>query len=1051
MEHSTPPFKADPHQFVLSAEEISVVLAMRSPPSTASTSLPSLSNAFEDFQQPLQVSFAKLDAPIPPNSNPPTAATATSTPSTPQTDRKATQKQTNKWDLGDLFKNQFTLSSTLNKPRWEKLDRILKINFLYTLAIKERVSPTPTEANKNGFTEEVISLSGPPYDHTPADDVPNFLHDTRRLQQVMHAAFDKALYHQSQGFLTEDPVLMYKDLKAYFYGRDNNGIRAARLALDKFHIDARNSLKADITLFEEAITNLEYASDDIIPETIRLSYLDEKFNQDLRLGVKERLTHCQCNSYTYIATMTALKNTPNASVTPGNHSRMNTLQPIKSKDLCNNFLKGKCTYGEKCKYVHGDPAKGGKTPTPLKAITDVQPTVSKVKPTKPKMHARPHYISEAHRIKIGAMTGKVTASNPLGISHNQEVILKFLQGRDDEWDMRGGRDSNGNEYGMNMFSTSDPSSPLTSDAEPRRNPLQTTIPENDVDSEDYDYLYSRSPYPFCHLEPFGHLVDTPPTPFKPRSAPYVAPENRDAGYNGYSYDFLRQPEPIQYQQPHVPEHIDDTEPALLEEPEEPTRTVKDVKSVIRGDIAEFITKTILVFQHVLPSNAVLPGTLKGYISYIYDEVPLGLTAKDKNVTRSVNIFGWKSISTLHHHCQESLHVYLGDPHLLELINVLGNVYLHASTVSQHNDTPLSGESYNSFSPFARTFNHQPARGSYRSSIVCIHDYVHYFNNAMTLPKYSDIKKYLMLTMIYDFMSFTSEYYRHCLQEKKPLPYRMEKPREKLMSILHTFKTSALVNTDHMIEFHQLIEVFLAVAQNAAPTPCRPTEADQIHFRTPDHRRKRSADVPSVQDAPRESAFKKRRYSEGHDEASDDEDEAQLVFSPDHQPRPDSMIIDLSMPMYPSALDPLDLNDVDEVNLDFFSTVSLNAMSTTATTIIMDSGAGRTGTSDMSLLRNVKPSHTTTVTGAFGPAIKPSHTGSFGPHNLDAVYIKSMGPQTLVSLSQFCNAGNKFIGIFTPTEYRMYDASSAMPALKLLNANGIIAERGTVQNGIYVRS
>ena len=108
----------------------------------------------------------------------------------------------------------------------------------------------------------------------------------------------------------------------------------------------------------------------------------------------------------------------------------------------------------------------------------------------------------------------------------------------------------------------------------------------------------------------------------------------------------------------------------------------------------------------------------------------------------------------------SLHVYLGDPYLLELLNVLGNVYLHVSTVSQYNDTPLSGDSYNTFSPFARTFKHRPVKGSYRSSIVCIHDYVHYFNNAMTLPKYSDIKKYLMLTMIYDFMSFTSEYYRH---------------------------------------------------------------------------------------------------------------------------------------------------------------------------------------------------------------------------------------------------------------------------------------------------
>ena len=63
----------------------------------------------------------------------------------------------------------------------------------------------------------------------------------------------------------------------------------------------------------------------------------------------------------------------------------------------------------------------------------------------------------------------------------------------------------------------------------------------------------------------------------------------------------------------------------------------------------------------------------------------------------------------------------------------------------------------------------------------------------------------------------------------------------------------------------------------------------------------------------------------------------------------------------------------------------------------------------------------------------------------------MGPQTLVSLSQFCNAGNQFVGVFTPTEYRMYDLTSALPALNILAAKGIEAERGTVRNGIYIRS
>ena len=500
----------------------------------------------------------------------------------------------------------------------------------------------------------------------------------------MHAAFDKALYHQSQGFLTEDPVLMYKDLKAYFYGRDNNGIRAARLALDKFHIDARNSLKADITLFEEAITNLEYASDDIIPETIRLSYLDEKFSQDLRLGVKERLIHCQCNSYYYLSTMTALKNTPNASVTPGNHSTMNNFQQAKSKDLCNNSLKGKCTYGEKCKYVHGDPAKGDKTPTPLKAITDVQPTVPKVKPTKPETHARPYYISEAHRIKLGAMTGKVTSSNPLGISHNQEVILKFLQGRDSEWNMGGGRDSNGNEYAMNMMKLCEADG--SPDEPPTPEVIINTSPNEEAALEEAVELHIAQ----CreheeaanigkHYDMYGSDDDeiiagygyslkyTKPTPPRPRSAPYIEPQHRNHSHIGYTYDHLttnyeslpRTPGPIK-------ENINLEDNEVLD-PEPISAPTRKTKLRMTDDRKDFICNTIIRYHHCLPDNSVVPKSLLGYMSYVYDGRPTAASitqasAYEKSAVKmSVNIFGWSPVNLLTFTEIDSLYVYLGDP------------------------------------------------------------------------------------------------------------------------------------------------------------------------------------------------------------------------------------------------------------------------------------------------------------------------------------------------------------------------------------------------------
>ena len=84
-------------------------------------------------------------------------------------------------------------------------------------------------------------------------------------------------------------------------------------------------------------------------------------------------------------------------------------------------------------------------------------------------------------------------------------------------------------------------------------------------------------------------------------------------------------------------------------------------------------------------------------------------------------------------------------------------------------------------------------------------------------------------------------------------------------------------------------------------------------------------------------------------------------------------------------------------------------------------------------------------------VNSAHTGTFGPLNLRAVHIDGMDSQTLVSLSQFCaggTTGTKYIGVFTPTEYRTYEMQSALSVLSALAKTGKEAERGRVQNGIY---
>ena len=99
---STPKIKrkADPLQsekwkFVLSDEVMNAVIAMRNPPSTMSYSLPSRSSTYEDFKTDLEVSYTKLEQPLPPIPNPPTAVTAPSTSTALVTEKIPARKTVN--------------------------------------------------------------------------------------------------------------------------------------------------------------------------------------------------------------------------------------------------------------------------------------------------------------------------------------------------------------------------------------------------------------------------------------------------------------------------------------------------------------------------------------------------------------------------------------------------------------------------------------------------------------------------------------------------------------------------------------------------------------------------------------------------------------------------------------------------------------------------------------------------------------------------------------------------------------------------------------------
>ena len=106
---------------------------------------------------------------------------------------------------------------------------------------------------------------------------------------------------------------------------------------------------------------------------------------------------------------------------------------------------------------------------------------------------------------------------------------------------------------------------------------------------------------------------------------------------------------------------------------------------------------------------------------------------------------------------------------------------------------------------------------------------------------------------------------------------------------------------------------------------------------------------------------------------------------------------------------------------------LKALSKTATTVF-NSGCSISGTSTIDNLYDATTCGSLSVQGAFGPSTQPAHRGKLGPLGLDAIVIDSMGTQTLVSLSQFCNGGDtgkQYAGVFTATDFRMFELKSIL--------------------------
>ena len=162
-----------------------------------------------------------------------------------------------------------------------------------------------------------------------------------------------------------------------------------------------------------------------------------------------------------------------------------------------------------------------------------------------------------------------------------------------------------------------------------------------------------------------------------------------------------------------------------------------------------------------------------------------------------------------------------------------------------------------------------------------------------------------------------------------------------------------------------MDMFYAITRNALPTPLHTYPSSSSTLAT--HTSSRSIlKRPPVSDISiSESLIKRPRYFQSGTDTND-------ITQPSHRMSASSSAVELSSTLRSTSVDADDStpddDDHDDVSLKFFSSVPMNKLSTSSPSYIMDSGAGRTGTSHLHLLKNVQPNANTTVSGAFGPSV-----------------------------------------------------------------------------------
>ena len=312
-----------------------------------------------------------------------------------------------------------------NRKKLKELELLLNECELFTLAEEKRVPVPSNDYNPNGYTHESAKFDGSKIIITKKDDYFRFNHDCERLFAMMNLVTNKDLHYLiTQHIDVKNGIEWYKAIKAFAQGERSNESGLSRELLDDLKLPSSKSIKENIAAFEEAVTRVNNVNLTCMTESEKLYLLTRKLKGNKQEGMESILYTSKGNSKGYRELVDQLIRADPPTI------KAFKMNAITEENVCRNFLKGSCTFGERCKYSHKtSQAPGGKP-------SERKPQEKSYDKSKTKYHPPQHKkVSFEHRSKIGTPRGKPSEKNPEGYSIKQLVVLKSLiaQGNQDGW------------------------------------------------------------------------------------------------------------------------------------------------------------------------------------------------------------------------------------------------------------------------------------------------------------------------------------------------------------------------------------------------------------------------------------------------------------------------------------------------------------------------------------------------------------------------------------------------------------------------------------------